>query len=107
MGPGAWGARWFETTPPCPMRGILLLFADLFDQLVVGGAADDLVELGAVVGDQADPTDHDVARAPVVAPPEHAVLDGDLGALLRNDLRLHRGQVTLAGVAEEHDLLVA
>src|SRR5260370_835971 len=37
MGAAALGARWIETTLPCHMQGILLLFADLVHQLLVGG----------------------------------------------------------------------
>src|SRR5205809_2845738 len=40
-------------------RSILLLFPDLFHQLRVGGALDDLVELGAVVVDEAQAPDHE------------------------------------------------
>src|SRR5437879_13792739 len=53
IGADALGAMWSETTLPCHTAGILLLFSDLLHQLLVGGALDDLVELGAVVPHEA------------------------------------------------------
>src|SRR5437016_9795963 len=71
IGADALGAMWSETTLPCHTAGILLLFSDLLHQLLVGGALDDLVELGAVVPHEAHAADHDVARAPAVAAVDH------------------------------------
>src|SRR5207247_9608425 len=91
IGADALGAMWSETTLPCHTAGILLLFSDLLHQLLVGGALDDLVELGAVVPHEAHAADHDVARAPAVAAVDHPNVHGNrslTGAALRLPCRL-------------------
>src|SRR5438093_9477444 len=106
IGADALGAMWSETTLPCHTAGILLLFSDLLHQLLVGGALDDLVELGAVVPYEAHAADHDVARAPVAAALHHPEVHGDR-SLLGADQHLHRGLVAVNAVddvADDHDL---
>src|SRR5438128_12582139 len=88
-----------------PHAGILLLFSDLFDQLLVGGALDDLVELGPIVVDEAHASDQDVAGAPALATEDHPVVHGDLAAVLGDDLGLHGGEVAIDLVPEKGDLL--
>src|SRR5438552_16450673 len=92
IGADALGAMWSETTLPCHTAGILLLFSDLLHQLLVGGALDDLVELGAVVPHEAHAADHDAARAPAVAAVDHPKVHGNR-SLACADLRLHVGPV--------------
>src|SRR6266478_5406139 len=107
IGADALGAMWSETTLPCHTAGILLLFSDLLHQLLVGGALDDLVELGAVVPHEAHAADHDVARAPAVAAVDHPKVHGNR-SLAGADLRLHGGLVAanaVDGVADDDDLL--
>src|SRR3989449_820922 len=88
-----------------PHAGILLLFSDLFDQLLVGGALDDLVELGPIVIDEAHASDQDVAGAPTLTTEDHPVVHGDLAAVLGDDLGLHGGEVAIDLVPEKGDLL--
>src|SRR5437763_3543795 len=107
MGAAALGARWIETTLPCHMQGSVLLFADLLYQLAVGGALDDLVELGPVAVDEAISSEDHVVGAPVLATPEHAVLYGDLGTAPSDDLGLHDRPIAHGVVAHERDLLAA
>src|SRR5262245_35933323 len=59
------------------------------EQLLEGRGADDAVELGAVVADQAHVLDADVVNKPAVALLTHLRLDGHLGALARQHLRAH------------------
>src|SRR4029453_6875671 len=51
-------------------------------QLIDATRTDDPVELGAVVGDEAHALDDDVVDHPAAVVPLHAVLDGDLAALV-------------------------
>src|SRR5262249_60467204 len=78
---------------------LLLLRLHLLDEVLKGGGLDDLVELRAVVGDEADTLDDDVVDEPAVALLEHPVVDGDFGALLGDDLGPHDGLIAFAGVA--------
>src|SRR5204863_2796021 len=77
------------------------------DELVERGGPDDLVELGAVVGDEAHVLDEDVVDQPALAALEEPRLDGDLGALLGDDPRAHDGAVAVHGLADVADLLAA
>src|SRR5262245_57967153 len=84
---------------------LLLLGPHLLDQLLEGGGRDDLVELGAVVRDEAHALDDDVVDQPLVAPEKHPVVDRDLGALLGDELGAHDGAFPLDGLADVLDLL--
>src|SRR2546427_255632 len=95
---------WSETTLPCHTAGILLLFSDLLHQLRVGGALDDLVELGAVVPHEAHAADHDVARAPALAAVDHPKGHGNR-SLAGADLRLHGGLVAVNAVDTGEELV--
>src|SRR5438093_4830753 len=75
------------------------------DEIVVGGGLDDLVELRAVVGDQAHTFDDDVADAPAVLLARQPVVHRHLVTLLGDDARFHRGLVAVYGLAHVRDLL--
>src|SRR5206468_11140265 len=57
---------------------LVLLGPHLLDEVRVGRGGDDLVELGAVVRDQADALDDDVVDEPSVAALVHPIVDRDL-----------------------------
>src|SRR6266699_106598 len=82
-----------------PLRG------ELGHEVRVARALDDRVELGAVVADEADALDAHVVDGPAPIVQEHAVVDGDLRLLLRDDAGLDDGQLALDGVAGVLDLL--
>src|SRR5882724_6828518 len=79
----------------------------LLHQLRVRRGLDDLVELRAVVRNEADALDDDVVDEPAVVLLEHPVLDGDVGARLGDELTQHGGLVALGPVAQVLDLLAA
>src|SRR5205809_2110859 len=86
---------------------LVLLDLHLLDQLGVGRRLDDLVELGAVVRDQAHALDDHVVHEPAVGLLEHPVIDGHLGAALRDDPGAHDRLVAVQRIAEKRDLLAA
>src|SRR5256886_1936864 len=65
----------------------------------------DRIELRSVVGDEADPLDDDVIDEPAVAAPVHSVVDGNLRALLGDDLGAYGRLLTLDRLAGVADLL--
>src|SRR5688572_1372859 len=104
----AWALEWRPYRPRGdytsgrpPRRGGLLveeLFAVVPEpahKLLEGRRANDAVELRPIVPDEADVLDGDVVDQPVVALLQHPRLDGDLGALLGDDLGPHDGEVTV------------
>src|SRR3989454_561375 len=76
-------------------------------QLPVGGRAHDLVELGAVVGDEAHVLDEDVVDQPSVAAVEQPRLDRHLRALLRDHLRTDDRVVAVDRLADVANPLAA
>src|SRR5262249_18732835 len=86
---------------------LVLLGLHALHEVGVGRRLDDLVELRAIVGDEAHALDADVVDEPALAPPEETVLDGDLGAVLGDDLRRHRRRVAVHPLASVDDLLAA
>src|SRR5574341_1396575 len=74
-------------------RGLRPLSLQFLDQLPVRGGLDDLVELRAVVGDEAHALDEDVVDHPPVVPAQQAVVDRHRGALLRVERGLDRRQL--------------
>src|SRR5207249_7102841 len=70
------------------------------DEIVVRGGLDDLVELRAVVGDQAHTFDDDVVDAPAVLLARQPVVHRHLVTLLGDDARLHRPKGIAAAAAE-------
>src|SRR5262249_27573032 len=93
--------------PALILRELGLLGLHLAHQLPVRRGLDDLVELGPIVRDQADPLDDHVVHEPAVTLLVHLVVDRDLGTVLGGDARAHGGLVALDGVAEVADLLAA
>src|SRR5207245_1189280 len=86
---------------------LVLLGLHLLHELLEGGGRDDLVELGPVVGDEAHALDDDVVDEPLLAAPEHPVVDRDLGALLGDELGADDRTLALDGFADVLDLLTA
>src|SRR5580765_213360 len=90
------------------VRGELpLLGPELLDEILERAGLNDLVELGAVVRDQADAFDVDVVHEPSVALLEQPVVDGDLGAVLRDDAGGHGRGLPVHALARVPDLLAA
>src|SRR5437879_3829215 len=86
---------------------LLLLRPHLLHELLERRGRDDLVELGAIVGDEAHTLDDDVVDEPLVAPPVHPIVDGDLGPLLGDELGADNRPLAVDGFADELDLLAA
>src|SRR5712691_9897505 len=84
---------------------LVLLRLELRDEVGIARALDDRVELGAVVADEADALDAHVVDGPAPVVHEHAVVDRDLGLLLRDDPRLDDRKIALDHVAGILDLL--
>src|SRR5213078_1202460 len=74
-------------------------------QLLVGARADDLVELGAVIGDEAHVLDEDVVDQPPLAPAKQPRLDRHLCALLGDHLCANDGLVAVDRLADVADPL--
>src|SRR5688500_3063622 len=94
---------------PRARRGAELFLArlHLLHEVLEGRRLDDLVELRAIVRDQAHALDHDVVDEPTLALLEHPVLDRDFAACLGEQLALHDGRLALDLVADILDLLAA
>src|SRR5438270_371985 len=86
---------------------LVLLDLHLPDQLRVRRGLDDLVELGPIVGDEADALDDDVVDEPTIAPLQHPVVHRDLAATLGHDARAHHRLLAIQRIAEIGDLLAA
>src|SRR5438034_11754606 len=77
--------------PLLPLASVelFLLRPYLLHELLVGRGQDDLVELSAVVRDQADALDDDIVDEPLVAALEHPVVHRDVGAFLGGEPGAH------------------
>src|SRR3989454_11879354 len=74
-------------------------------ELLIRRSLNDRIELRSVVGDEADSLDDDVIDEPAVAAPVHSIVDGNLRALLGDDLGAHSRLLTLNRLAGVADLL--
>src|SRR5207244_6559335 len=86
-------------------RGFILFGLELRDQIRVGRAHDDRVELGAVIADETDALDVDIEGPPAAVTLDHAIVHRNLGPLLRDDARPDRGQVAVQRLAGIDDPL--
>src|SRR3989441_7770784 len=77
------------------------------DEFLVGGGADDPVELRPVVADEAHVLDGDVVDEPPFSALEHLRFDRYLGALLGDDLGAHNRVIAVDQFARILDLLAA
>src|SRR5256886_17368917 len=78
-----------------PPRSTLFPYTTLFRSILVRRRADDAVELGAVVADEADVLDEDVVDQPAIALAQHARLHGHLCLLLGQHLGAYDGVVAV------------
>src|SRR3989441_12801541 len=74
-------------------------------EILIRRRLNDRIELRSVVSDKADPLDDDVIDEPAVATPVHSIVDGNLRALLGDDLGAHGRQLALGRLAGVADLL--
>src|SRR5947207_9084397 len=74
---------------------VVALGGNLADQLRVGRAADDAVELGAIVADDADALDGNVPDEPAIVATDEPRVDDDVAALGARQPRAHVGPVAL------------
>src|SRR2546425_12307128 len=82
-------------------RAFVLFGLELRNQILVGRAHDDRVELRAVIADETDALDVDMHDPPAAVTLEHAIVHWNLGPLFRDDARPDRGLVAvqcLAGI---------
>src|SRR3989442_174722 len=82
-------------------RAFVLFGLELRNQILVGRAHDDRVELRAVIADETDALDVDIEDPPAAVTLEHAIVHWNLGPLFRDDARPDRGLVAvqcLAGI---------
>src|SRR5262249_41675970 len=77
----------------------------LLDEALVPARPNDLVELGAVVGHQADTLDVDVVDHPAVTAPEEMVVHGHLRAVLCDDPGADSRKIPVYALAAVEDLL--
>src|SRR2546425_1421572 len=89
----------------CLFATIFDRFAEPLDQVAIGAALEDLVELAPVVGDEADPLDREIVGQPAVAPTQHPVLHRDLAALPGHDTGADDRQLAVHRLAGEGDPL--
>ena len=90
-----------------PRRRLPLLRLELVDELLERGGLDDLVELGAVVGDEAHALDIDVVDEPPGPLLEQSVVDRNLGAALGRDAGGDRGGIAVDALVGVRDLFSA
>src|SRR5437867_10147515 len=86
-------------------RAFVLLGFELRDQILVGRAHDDRVELRPVVANETDTLDVDIEDPPAAVSLEHAVVHRNLGPLLRDDSRPDRRLVAVHRLAGIDDSL--
>src|SRR6266571_1452944 len=86
---------------------LVLLGAQPLQEARVRRGPDRLVELSAVVRDEAHALDGHVVDEPAPVAPVHPVLDRDLGALLRDEPRANAGGVVRGRVTQVDDALAA
>src|SRR5262249_15662526 len=86
-------------------RGLGLLRLELLHERLVGLGLQDLVDLGPVIGHEADALDDDVVHEPAPVLLVQPVVDGDLGAPLGDDPGLHGRVVAVDAVADVAHLL--
>src|SRR2546425_2139415 len=82
-------------------RAFVLFGLELRNQILVGRAHDDRVELRAVIAEETDALDVDIEDPPAAVTLEHAIVHWNLGPLFRDDARPDRGLVAvqcLAGI---------
>src|SRR4029453_6480118 len=80
--------------------------ADPLDQFLIGRFGQGLVELGAVVGGDADAVDHPVVDEPSVTPGAQAIVDGHV-SLTHEHARADGGLLALHRLPRVGDLLAA
>src|SRR5438876_766315 len=86
---------------------LVLLRPHLLHELLVGRGQDDLVELSAVIRDEADALDDDVVDEPLVAALERPVVHRDVAAFLGGELGAHGRLVAVDRLPHIGDLLAA
>src|SRR5262249_1886648 len=79
----------------------------LLDEALVPARPNDLVELGAVVGHEADTLDVDVVDHPTVTVPEEMVVHGHLCAVLGDDLCADSRKIPVHALTGLADLLAS
>src|SRR5262249_57601284 len=89
------------------LEELVLLGLHALHEGVVAVGLDDLVELRAVVGHEADALDVHVVDHPALALLEEAIVHGHLGAVLGDDLRADGGEIALDPLAVVDDLLAS
>ena len=98
VGGGRVGARRGRT------RDLLAnALAQALEQLGIGRDAQDAVELGAVVVDEADPVDRDVPHQPAPVEVDHLVIEEDLAAAAPADGGVHHRVIARGGLPEIAD----
>ena len=70
-------------------------------EILERGGADDLVELGPVVRQQADAIDAEVVHLPLAGRAVHPVVEGHAAPVAQRDPRLHDGVILLDRLAQE------
>src|SRR2546425_10328083 len=85
--------------------GLEALLAHTLEERSVGFCLDDSVELAAIGRDEAHAVDLQIVDAPPTVPKVEPVIERDLAAAIREDLRPHRGVARVDRFPEVRDVL--